>query len=152
MSWCYVFPSVCLHGPFSFFKGHHKMNSVHKITCTWRFSCQGIVLKPFLIKTLIRFKKKMCKRYSFSDRFLQTQLSNMIRHQPPFKEGLCRKCRVAEQSGLFSAARSVASLTEWELSETNYRETIFITLPLWGERGRACWLPRLLQRASLWYT
>lgn len=33
------------------------MNSVHKITCTWRFSCQGIVLKPFLIKTLIRLKK-----------------------------------------------------------------------------------------------
>lgn len=43
-------------------------------------------------------------------------LTNFHRHNCPIrfvisllsKEGLCCKCRVAEQSGLFSAARSVA--------------------------------------------
>lgn len=56
----------------------------------------------------------------------------MINHQPPFIVGLCCKRWVAERTSLFCAAQSVASLTEWKLSETNYRETIFITLPLQG--------------------
>lgn len=68
-----------------------------------------MVLKPFLIKTLIKKSASVILSLTI---FLQTQLSNTIRHQPPFKEGLCCKCRVAEQSGLFSAARSEASLTE----------------------------------------
>lgn len=68
------------------------------------------------------------------------QQLNVTHHQSPFKEVLCWKCRGAEQSGLLSAAAvaaaSASSLTEWELSETNYRETIFITLLLrQGKRG-----------------
>lgn len=45
---------------------------------------------------------------------------------------------------LFASTRPASFLTEWQLSEINYRETVFITLPLggWGA----------LQRAALWHT
>lgn len=66
------------------------------------------------------------------------QQLNVTHRRSPFKEVLRWRCRGAEQSGLLSAAASASasSLAEWELSETNYRETIFITLLLRrGKRG-----------------
>lgn len=47
-------------------------------------------------------------------------------------------------AGESSTFQPVSFLTEWQLSEINYSETVFITLPL-GGRG-------FLQRSALWHT